>query len=153
MAEQAAESAGASPVSTVSAACSAICPGYQQDPQTVEDEHQDKVHLGLAGCAFKFLPGKDAPESGDHGRGLPNGVGNGYAGEAGSGQIEHHAGAPDESAEQSEGVAGDGPAQIARETHGLTDQWSPHEISVPDQTREQRTQREKDGNAVGAEGC
>src|SRR5450759_2980965 len=106
----------------------AICPGHQQDPQTVEDEHEDQVHLGFAGCAFKFLPGKNSPESGDHRRGLPDGIRNCYAGKAGSNEIENHAGAPDESAEQSERVAGHGSAEKAGETHGLTDQWSPHAV-------------------------
>src|SRR5258708_38465193 len=76
----------------------AIRPCHQQDSHTVEDEHETQVHLGFGGRAFKLLPGKNSPESGDHRRGLPYGIRNCHAGEAGSDQIEDHADAPDESA-------------------------------------------------------
>src|SRR5208283_2066228 len=68
---------------------------------------------------------------------------------AGSDQIEDHADAPDESAEQSERVAGNGSSEKTGKTHGLSNERVFHEISVPDQTREQGAQREKNGNAVG----
>ena len=61
----------------------AICPCYQQDSYTVEDKHQAQVHLGFARSAFKFLPGKNSPQSGDHRSGLPYGIRDRYSGEAG----------------------------------------------------------------------
>src|ERR1019366_1044787 len=80
---------------------STIGPGHQQDPQTVEDEHQREVHPGFAGRACEFFPSEHAPEGGDH--------------------IENHADTPDESAEQSEGVAGNRSAEVAGEIYGFAD--------------------------------
>ena len=72
----------------------AVCLGHQQDSQTVENEHQDQVNLGFAGCTFKFLPGKNAPERGDHGSGLSNGVGNREGGCFSGNDIEDSPDAP-----------------------------------------------------------
>src|ERR1035441_7728963 len=100
---------------------STIGPGHQQDPQTVKDEHQSEGQPGRPPRACEFFPREYAPESGDHGRGLSDGVGNCYSSEAGGDQIENHADAPDESAEQSEGVAGNRSAEGAGETFWSAD--------------------------------
>src|SRR6202043_3568548 len=113
-----------------------------------EDEHERQIHLCLSGCAFKFLPRKDAPKSSNHRRGLPYGIRNCHAGEAGSDQIEDHADAPDESAEQSERMRGHWSFEISGEAYGLTDQRLLHEINIPDQTRQQRAECEEDGDTI-----
>ncbi len=82
---------------------------------------------------------------------MPYGIRNCYAGVAGRDQIEDHADAPDESAEQSERVTGNRSLEISGKAYGLADQRFLHEINVPDQTREQRAEGEEDGNTVRTE--
>src|SRR5271155_3279259 len=80
----------------------AVGSGNEQNSETVEDEHQSKVHVGFARSAGEFFPGENAPESGDHGRGLTDGVGNGLTGELSGREVENGADAPDDSAEETE---------------------------------------------------
>src|SRR5208282_3090537 len=53
---------------------------------------------------------------------IADGVGDCHSRKAGRDQIENHADAPDESAEQSERVAGNGSSEKTGKTHGLSNE-------------------------------
>src|SRR5690349_727144 len=131
---------------------SAVGAGNQENSQAVEDEHEGEVELGAGARSGKFLPGKDSPEGSDYGCGLSDGVGNGHAGQARGGHIEDGADAPDDSAQQTERMAGGGSVEKAAEVHGIADQRALHEVDVPDKAGEQGAERQEDAHTIGSEG-
>ena len=68
--------------------------GYQQNRQKVKNEHQGEKGFGAGIGAGEFFPDEDAPEGGDHGSGLTDGVGDGDASVVGGDEIEDCAGGP-----------------------------------------------------------
>src|SRR5205814_2771777 len=64
---------------------------------------------------------------------------------------ENHSRAPDESAEETEGVGGRRGTEEASETDGGANERPLHEVDVPDEAREQRAKCEEYGGGVGAE--
>ena len=91
----------------------------QKNREEVEDEHQSEKSLCTFIRAGEFFPDENAPEGGDHGSGLADGVGNCDAGEVGGDEIEDCAGGPDGAPEQAEDVAVHGAAKESAEGDGL----------------------------------
>ena len=82
--------------------------------------------------AGEFFPHKNAPERGDHRRGLADRIGNRDAGKIRRDKIENRAGGPDRAADQTQHVAAGRPAKKSAEFDRLADQRLLHEINIPE---------------------
>src|ERR1700751_2796609 len=122
----------------------------EENGQEIEEKHQAKIRFGLTIGTVKFLPGQHTPECSDHWRRLSDGVGNGDARKPCCNEIEDRAESPDASTQDSEDMTLHRSAKKISEVNGLADQRLLHEINIPDETGEQRSQRQEDRNAVGA---
>ncbi len=106
----------------------------QQDRQAVEDKHKRQINFCAGTAAFKFLPGENSPQGSDHGRGLPDCIGDRESCRFARDHVEHRPQAPDDSTEQTEEMAGCWGAEEASEANGFSCERLPHEVDIPNET-------------------